>query len=83
MWSGDFSSVGFSSDLRVCGVTDALRDALGAIAPPAYYRYDEVTATVRARLGEAAWEDAWRAGHAMPLEQAIAYILDQESLRPA
>ena len=57
---------------RLCGLTDALREALGAIAPPAFYRYDQVVAAVRARLGEAAWEAAWNAGRNLPLDSLLA-----------
>ena len=53
---------------RLCGLTDALREALGAIAPPTFYRYDQVVATVRARLGEAAFQAAWEAGRSLSLD---------------
>jgi non-specific serine/threonine protein kinase len=56
---------------RLCGLTDALRETLGAIAPPAFYRFDQVTAALRARLGQAAWEAAWQAGRNLPLEAVI------------
>ena len=45
--------------------------SLGAIAPPAFYHYDEVTASVRARLGDAAWEAAWEAGRNLSLDSLI------------
>jgi hypothetical protein len=35
---------------------------------------------VRARLGQAAFTAAWDEGHALALEQAIAYALDERGL---
>ena len=59
---------------RLFGATDALRDALGAIAPPAYFHYDQVTASVRAALGEEAYQTAYTAGRALSLEDALATL---------
>jgi hypothetical protein len=37
----------------------------------------------RARLGKAAFAVAWNEGHAMPVEQAIAYALDEDRAIPS
>jgi hypothetical protein len=36
-------------------------------------------ATVRSRLGEAAWEEAHGEGQAMTLEEAVSYALEEEA----
>jgi non-specific serine/threonine protein kinase len=62
----------FIQAARLFGATDALRDDLAAIAPPAYFHYDQVTAAVRAALGEATYHTAYDAGHALSPEEAVA-----------
>jgi non-specific serine/threonine protein kinase len=64
---------------RLFGATDALRDALGAIAPPAYFHYEQVTAAVRAVLGDAAYTAATSAGHAVSPAEAIAPVPTPDS----
>jgi tetratricopeptide (TPR) repeat protein len=60
------------------GAVAALREATGAQVPPLdRARYAQSVDRVRDRLGEAAFAEAWSEGHAMPLEQAIAYALDE------
>ncbi|MDQ5852092.1 MAG: tetratricopeptide repeat protein, partial [Chloroflexota bacterium] len=60
------------------GAAEVLRERLGS---PLYAaeraKYEEHVAAARAQLGEAAWEAAWAEGRAMPLEQAIAYALEE------
>jgi predicted ATPase/transcriptional regulator with XRE-family HTH domain len=59
------------------GAVAALREATGAQVPPLdRASYARSADRVRARLGQAAFAAAWDAGHAMPLDQAIAYALD-------
>jgi non-specific serine/threonine protein kinase len=59
-----------------------LREAVGAVAyqltPEEEAWRKPYLATARSRLDEAAWEEAWAAGRAMSLEQAIDYALSEE-----
>ncbi len=54
-----------------------LRGASGACIPLVDRAdHDDIVATARAQIDEASFEAAWAAGRAMPLEQAIAYALE-------
>jgi predicted ATPase len=65
------------------GAVAALREATGAQVPPLdRASYACSVDRVQARLGQVAFAAAWGAGHAMPLEQAIAYSLDERDLTP-
>ena len=65
------------------GAVAALREATGAQVPPLDRAgYARSLDRVRARLGQAAFFAAWDEGHALPLEQAIAYALDERDLAP-
>jgi hypothetical protein len=33
---------------------------------------------VRSGMGEKAWEEAWRKGRTMPLDEAVSYALEEE-----
>ena len=69
---------------RLLGAAEALRQVLGAPLPPV--ERPEYAATVQAArtaLGEAAFADAWAAGQAMTLEEAIAEALSDEPATPA
>src|SRR5262249_27858207 len=58
------------------GVVAALREATGALLPPPDRdNYARSMDRVRTQLGEAAFQQAWAAGHSMALEQAIAEAL--------
>ena len=49
-------------------------------APPNAHRvYERHLAFAQMHLDEAAWQAAWAEGHAMTLEQAVAYALEQVS----
>ena len=63
---------------RLFGAAAALRESVGPPLPPVYRSYYEQDVAI-ARAGFAAerWAAAWAAGHALPLDQAIA-----EALRP-
>ena len=65
-----------ASAARLLGSTAALREAIGAPVA-AHFRatYDQIVAATRAKIGEAAFEAAWAAGRALPLERAIAEAL--------
>jgi hypothetical protein len=64
---------------RLCGAAEALREAIGTpIWPVDRPTYERDVATMRAQLDEATFVAAWAEGRAMPLEQAIAYALNDE-----
>jgi non-specific serine/threonine protein kinase len=61
---------------RFLGAVAALRDDLGALeSQNEATGYDEHVTRLRAALGEKRFAAAWRAGHALSLEQAIAQAL--------
>ena len=65
------------------GAVAALRAATGAQVPPRdRASYGRSLDRVRARRGHAAFAAAWGDGYAMPLEQAIAYALDDRDVSP-
>jgi hypothetical protein len=39
---------------------------------------DARIATVRSGMGEQAWEEAWRKGQVMTLDEAVSYTLEEE-----
>jgi predicted ATPase/transcriptional regulator with XRE-family HTH domain len=58
---------------QLWGAAEALRSAIGIRPPPASrVLYDRAITTARGQLGDAAFEAAWAAGQAIPLEDAIA-----------
>ena len=62
---------------RLLGVVEAIGETIGGIFVPIYAaEYDRTEATTRAALDEQAFAAAWAEGRAMPLEQAIAYALE-------
>lgn len=77
----DLGSIAVSRDdpalaARMYGAAEALRQNVGA-APSPYERVlreGNLSAT-RAALGDDAFEDAWRAGHDMPFDDAVDYAL--------
>jgi predicted ATPase len=63
---------------RLFSATAALLTAAGVpLAPADQAEYARDLATARAQLDEAVWAVAWTEGQAMPLEQAIAYALEE------
>jgi predicted ATPase/class 3 adenylate cyclase len=63
---------------RLWGAAEALRTNIGAPLPPdARLLYEPSMATVRAQLGEAAWEAALAQGMAMSSEEAAEYALGE------
>jgi predicted ATPase/transcriptional regulator with XRE-family HTH domain len=65
---------------RLFGIVDSLRaGADGPIWPPEQVEYERHLAAARAQLDEAAFTVAWRAGHALPLREAIAEALTPPS----
>ena len=58
---------------RLYGGVAALRETLGApLAPAEWARYEQDLATTRSELTEEAFQAAWDAGRALPLERIIA-----------
>jgi hypothetical protein len=53
-----------------------MTDPSHMLANPDGIVHQRTIAMLRTQLGEAAFATAWAAGHAMTLEQAIAYALD-------
>jgi predicted ATPase/class 3 adenylate cyclase len=67
----------FERAARLWGAEEALREAAALpIWPDVQPIYDRAVAAARAQCGEAVFAAAWAAGRAMPLEQAIAYALE-------
>jgi uncharacterized protein (DUF2384 family) len=63
--------------MRLAGAAIALREAHQArLQPTEAARLQPHTSAARAVLGEAAAAAAWNEGHAMSLDQAVAYALD-------
>jgi non-specific serine/threonine protein kinase len=62
------------------GAMNKLRDAIGApLMPSERPQYDRQVAAARAAVGnDERFDAAWRKGHAMTLEQAIAYALGHD-----
>lgn len=66
---------------RLCGHAARLREEIGSPLPPRErLRYDRRIASARASIGnDVAFDLAWQEGHAMTLEQAIEYALQEQS----
>src|SRR5579859_159542 len=63
---------------RLVAAAEALRETLGASRPEGYGPlHDRLLTGLRTRLGEAAFDDAWAAGRAMLLDEAVAEALDE------
>ena len=82
----EFAGLAFALDrpgpgARLCGHAARLREEIGSPLPPwERVRYDRRIASARASLGnDVAFDLAWQAGHAMTLEQAIEYALQEQS----
>ena len=65
---------------RLYGASDAVRESLGhQLSAQARALNDRRMASMRATMGDAAFEAAWAEGRAMTLEQAIEYALAPET----
>jgi predicted ATPase/transcriptional regulator with XRE-family HTH domain len=63
---------------RLYAAAEALRESAGIPLAPVYRAaHERDVASARAQLNAEAWEVAWAAGRAMPLEQAVAYALGE------
>jgi non-specific serine/threonine protein kinase len=65
----------FPRAARLFGTAEALREAVGASIPRHHARLDQAVTRVRVGLGEAAFAEAWEAGRAMPLREAVTEAL--------
>lgn len=64
--------------VRLWSVAVVLREAIGLPQEPAdQARYEQSISSLRSRLSEAVFSDAWQKGRAMNMEQAIAYALGE------
>jgi tetratricopeptide (TPR) repeat protein len=62
---------------RLLGASAALREEMGTpLTPVSRTDHDHAVNAVRAALGEDAFAAAWEVGHAMSLEEAVAYASD-------
>ncbi len=63
---------------RLVSAAEALRETLGASRPEGYGPlHERLLAGLRTRLGQVAFDDAWAAGRAMLLDDAVAEALDE------
>jgi predicted ATPase/DNA-binding CsgD family transcriptional regulator len=66
------------------GAVEALREARGIrLTPLRRVEYDRILEGIRDQLDEATFVAAWKEGHTMPLEKAIAYALETKDALPA
>ena len=67
---------------RLLGAAEALRESLGVgLAPAEQTTHDETVEAVRSALTEDRFGADWRHGREMPLDDAIAYALEEEGAR--
>jgi predicted ATPase/DNA-binding SARP family transcriptional activator len=67
---------------RLLGAAEALRESLGvALAPAEQTTHDETVEAVRSSLDEDRFSAAWLRGREMPLDEAVAYALEEETAR--
>jgi len=65
---------------QLWGAAQTLREAKGIPRDVDFLaEADARISTVRSGMGEEAWEEAWRRGRAMPLDEAVSYALQQEA----
>lgn len=63
--------------VQLFATAGALRSAVGTPTPPEEAAiYERYLAAARSQLGDAAFADAWAEGSNWPLEQGIAYALE-------
>jgi predicted ATPase/transcriptional regulator with XRE-family HTH domain len=68
--------------VRLCGATTALRGALGAPRSPAEQAtVERIVAAVRASLGEAAYQAAWREGSGLALDAVVEEVVKEHAPR--
>jgi predicted ATPase/class 3 adenylate cyclase len=66
--------------VRLWGAAQTLHEAQGIPRDTDWLEEaDARISAVRSGLGEQAWEEAWRKGRAMTLEEAVAYAMEEEA----
>ena len=71
----------FSRAAYIFGAAQAAREGMGLpLSPSDRSGYDSAVQTTHAALGDA-FDSAWATGHAMPLQQAVAYALSEDPER--
>ena len=64
---------------RLWGAAQALHETKGVPRDPDFLaEADARISAVRSGMGEKAWEEAWRKGRAMTLEEVVSYALEGE-----
>lgn len=65
--------------IRLFGAAAALRSSIGSVIDPAdQARYKKNLNFLRAKLGREGFKAIWDEGHAMTMEQAVAYALENQ-----
>jgi hypothetical protein len=65
---------------RLWGAAQALHEAKDIPRDPDFLaEADARISAVRTGMGEQAWEEAWRKGRAMTLDEAVSYVLEEEA----
>ena len=65
--------------IRLFGAAAALRSSIGSVIDPAdQARYKKNLNFLRAKLGREGFKATWDEGHAMTMEQAVAYALENQ-----
>jgi predicted ATPase/DNA-binding SARP family transcriptional activator/DNA-binding CsgD family transcriptional regulator len=69
--------------VRLWGAAQALHQAKGIPRDADFLaEADARISAVRSGMGEEAWEEAWRKGRAMTLDEAVSYALEEEETDP-
>ena len=69
---------------RLMGAAEALRESIAHSLLPIWTAdHEQAVATARSRLGDAAFEAAWSAARALPLDEVIAYALADDDSQPS
>jgi non-specific serine/threonine protein kinase len=70
--------------VRLFAAADALREGIGiTLQPFIRAQYDRAAALAKEQLGEEGYQAAWKAGHALSLEEAVADAAAIVASRPA
>ena len=65
---------------RLWGAAQALHETKGIPRDPDFLaEADARILAVRSGMGEEAWEEAWRKGRVMTLDEAVSYALEEEA----
>ena len=65
---------------RLFGATEAQREVMGVPPEPGVAALQEpYLAVARSQLDETSWQEAWRKGREMTLDEAISYALEEEA----